>query len=208
MKVFLGKDAERFLIDIPIAKSILTKDIKKAEKSIKKYPIVLKIISPKAVHKTDVNAVRIVHKKEDFEREFKDLIIMAKKKRIPLNGILVQEYIKGREVIIGIKNDPSFGHAIMFGLGGTMVEVLKDVTFRICPIEESDAENMIQELKTKQILYGVRGEKAVNINLLKRILVQVSLIPKKHKNIEELDINPLIINEKEAKAVDVRVAVK
>ena len=208
MKVFLGKDAERFLIDIPIAKSILTKDIKKAEKSIKKYPIVLKIISPKAVHKTDVNAVRIVHKKEDFEREFKDLIIMAKKKRIPLNGILVQEYIKGREVIIGIKNDPSFGHAIMFGLGGTMVEVLKDVTFRICPIEESDAENMIQELKTKQILYGVRGEKAVNINLLKRILVQASLIPKKHKNIEELDINPLIINEKEAKAVDVRVSVK
>src|SRR3989344_4097014 len=208
MKVFLGKDAERFLIDIPIAKSILTKDIKKAEKSIKKYPIVLKIISPKAVHKTDVNAVRIVHKKEDFEREFKDLIIMAKKKRIPLNGILVQEYIKGREVIIGIKNDPSFGHAIMFGLGGTMVEVLKDVTFRICPIEESDAENMIQELKTKQILYGVRGEKAVNINLLKRILVQASLIPKKHKNIEELDINPLIINAKEAKAVDVRVSVK
>ena len=208
MKVFLGKKAEKFLIDIPIAKSILTKDIKKAEKSIKKYPIVLKIISPKAVHKTDVNAVRIVHKKEDFEREFKDLIIMAKKKRIPLNGILVQEYIKGREVIIGIKNDPSFGHAIMFGLGGTMVEVLKDVTFRICPIEESDAENMIQELKTKQILYGVRGEKAVNINLLKRILVKVSLIPKKHKNIEELDINPLIINEKEAKAVDVRVAVK
>ena len=208
MKVFLGKDAERFLIDIPIAKSILTKDIKKAEKSIKKYPIVLKIISPKAVHKTDVNAVRIVHKKEDFEREFKDLIIMAKKKRIPLNGILVQEYIKGREVIIGIKNDPSFGHAIMFGLGGTMVEVLKDVTFRICPIEESDAENMIQELKTKQILYGVRGEKAVNINLLKRILVQASLIPKKHKNIEELDINPLIINDKDAKAVDVRVSVK
>jgi len=208
MKVFLGKDAERFLIDIPIAKSILTKDIKKAEKSIKKYPIVLKIISPKAVHKTDVNAVRIVHKKEDFEREFKDLIIMAKKKRIPLNGILVQEYIKGREVIIGIKNDPSFGHAIMFGIGGIMVEVLKDVTFRICPIEESDAESMIQELKTKQILYGVRGEKAVNINLLKRILVQASLIPKKHKNIEELDINPLIINEKEAKAVDVRVSVK
>ena len=208
MKVFLGKKAEKFITGIPVAKSILTKNIKKASNFSKKYPIVLKIISPKAVHKTDVNAVRIVHKKEDFEREFKDLIIMAKKKRIPLNGILVQEYIKGREVIIGIKNDPSFGHAIMFGLGGTMVEVLKDVTFRICPIEESDAENMIQELKTKQILYGVRGEKAVNINLLKRILVQVSLIPKKHKNIEELDINPLIINEKEAKAVDVRVAVK
>src|SRR3989344_1695512 len=208
MKVFLGKDAERFLLGFPIAKSILTKDIKKAEKSVKEYPAVLKIISPKASHKTDIGGVKIANNKQELEKEFNSLIKLSKKKKLPLEGILVQEYIKGREVIIGIKNDPSFGHAIMFGIGGIMVEILKDVTFRICPIEESDAESMIQELKTKQILYGVRGEKAVNINLLKRILVQASLIPKKHKNIEELDINPLIINAKEAKAVDVRVVVR
>ena len=208
MKVLLGKKAEKFLIGIPVAKSIITKDVKKAEKSIKKYPVVLKIISPKASHKTDIGGVKVVNDKIELEKEFNSLVKLSKKKKLPLEGILVQEYIKGREVIIGIKNDPSFGHAIMFGLGGTMVEVLKDVTFRICPIEESDAQNMIEELKTKQILYGVRGESPVNIKLLKRILVQASLIPKKHKKIEELDINPLIINEKEAKVVDVRVAIK
>ena len=208
MKVLLGKKAEKFLTGMPIAKSIVTKDVKKAEKSVKEYPAVLKIISPKASHKTDIGGVKIANNKQELEKEFNLLIKLSKKKKLPLEGILVQEYIKGREVIIGIKNDPSFGHAIMFGIGGTMVEIFKDVTFRICPIEESDAESMIQELKAKQILYGVRGEKAVNINLLKRILVQASLIPKKHKNIEELDINPLIINEKEAKAVDVRVVVR
>ena len=208
MKVLLGKKAEKFLVGIPIAKSIITKDIKKAEKSIKEYPVVLKIISSKASHKTDIGGVKIVNNKQELEKEFNSLIKLSKTKKLPLEGILIQEYIKGREVIIGIKNDPSFGHAIMFGIGGIMVEVLKDVSFRICPIEESDAESMIEELKTKQILYGVRGENSVNINLLKKILVQASLIPKKHKNIEELDINPLIINDKEAKAVDVRVSVK
>jgi succinyl-CoA synthetase beta subunit len=208
MKVLLGKTAEKFLTGIPVAKSLITKDIKKAEKSVKKYPIVLKLISKKASHKTDIGGVKIVNNKAELEKEFLSLIKLTKKKRLPLEGILIQEFIKGREVIIGIKNDPAFGHAIMFGIGGTMVEVLKDVTFRICPITEEDAASMIEDLKAKQILYGTRGEKPVNIKLLKKILVSASLIPAKYKKIEELDINPLIINDKEAKAVDVRVAVK
>ena len=208
MKVFLGKKAEKFLKGFPIAQSIITKDLKKANNFAKKYPVVLKIISPKAIHKTDINAVRIIHNKEDFEKEFNDLVKMAKKKKIPLEGILVQEFVKGKELIIGIRNDPAFGHAIMFGIGGTLVEILKDVTFRVCPINEEDAESMIEDLRAKQILYGVRGEPPVNIKLLKKILVDASLIPLKYKRIEELDINPLIINDTEAKVVDVRVVTK
>src|SRR3989338_11705053 len=161
MKVLLGKKSEKFLSGIPVAKSIVTKDSKKAEIFSKSYPVVLKIISSKASHKTDIGGVKIVNNKQELEKEFNLLIKLSKKKKLHLEGILVQEYIKGREVIIGIKNDPSFGHAIMFGIGGIMVEILKDVTFRICPIEESDAESMIQELKTKKILYGIRGEKTV-----------------------------------------------
>ena len=108
-------------------------------------------------------------------------------------AILVQEFIKGIELIIGIKKDSSFGHALMFGVGGVMVELLKDVSFRICPITHKDAEEMINDLKAKDLLTGFRDSKPVNLNLLKKCLIKASEIPKKFPNIKELDINPLLM---------------
>jgi hypothetical protein len=184
------------------ARSYLVRDISEIRQT---FPLVLKIVSPDAVHKTEFRGVRIVKDLSALNSEFNDLISIAKKHRLKIRGILVQEFIRGKEVIIGIKKDPSFGHVIMFGLGGIMVELLKDVSFRVCPISESDAGSMIDDLKGKGILAGFRGEPAVNLSLLKKILVKASYIPAKNPSIVELDINPLIINEKDAFVVDSRL---
>lgn len=184
------------------ARNYLVTDFSQIKQS---FPLVLKIVSPDAVHKTEFKGVRVVKDAESLTREFNDLIAVAKKKRLKIKGILVQEFIAGKEVIIGIKKDSSFGHVIMFGLGGIMVELLKDVSFRVCPINESDADSMINDLKGKGLLTGFRGEPAVNLGLLKKILVKASYIPVKNANISELDINPLIINEKDAVVVDSRI---
>jgi acetyl-CoA synthetase (ADP-forming) len=165
-----------------------------------KCPLVLKIISHKFSHKTEVKGVRIIKNQEELEKNFNELMKIK-----GTQAILVQEFVEGTELTIGLKKDPAFGHALMFGVGGVMVELLKDVSFRICPITEKDAESMIDDLKAKELLTGFRGSKPVNLNAVKRALVNTSLIPKKHPNIKELDINPLIVNEKHAIVVDARL---
>ena len=101
----------------------------------------------------------------------------------------------------------TFSHILLFGLGGIYVEILKDISMRACPITIRDAESMINDLKAKDILYGARGNK-MNINLLKKLLVKASKIPIKYPNLQELDINPLIMNEKEAIVVDARMVLE
>ncbi|MBI3190713.1 acetate--CoA ligase family protein [archaeon] len=209
MKILTEEKAEELISNhVPVAKSSLTKKLEKALELKMKYPLVLKIISPKAVHKTEINGIRIVYDVEEFKTNYNDLVRVSKKKRMPLTGILVQEYVSGQEVIIGIKNDPTFGHILVFGIGGKFVELIKDVSFRACPITETDAQDMIDELKFKKILYGLRGSKPVNMKLLKKTLISVSKLPETVKKIEELDINPFIINDKIGKAVDARIVLK
>ena len=204
MKVLIGKDAEKFLKVLPLAKSFLIKSPKELAK-IKKFPAVMKLISPQAIHKTDIGGIKVVNNLQEAQETFNKFMKIAKSKRMKLTGILIQEYVKGREFIIGIKKDPTFGHVIMFGAGGIFVESLKDVTFRVCPISDSDAESMMTDLKNQWLITGTRGEKPINSKLLKQILVKVSKLPQKYKKIEELDINPLMANEKEAKVIDVRI---
>ena len=170
--------------------------------------MVLKIISQKALHKTELKAIRVVKQEEDLEKEFNELLKLNKKKRLNMDGILVQEFVEGKEIIVGLKKDMTFGHVIMLGLGGIFVELLKDVTFRACPITKEDSQSMINDLKGNKILFGFRGEKGVNIELLKELLVKTSKIPLKNQKIAELDINPLIINDKKALVVDARIVLK
>jgi len=167
---------------VPVAKHVLVGSFAKAERAAKKvkFPLVLKIISKKALHKSEINGVRLVKNHVDFAHEYNDLVKIAKKKRIPLDGILVQEYVKGHYVIIGLKKDPVFGHVLAFGIGGVYTELLKDVTFRVCPITMKDAAEMIEELQMKQLLYGFRGSKKVNMSLLKKVMVSCSKIPAKY----------------------------
>ncbi len=205
-EVFTEKKAEDYLKKyLPIAKSELTKSADEALKFAKKYPVVLKIISKDALHKTEVGGVRIVNSKQELVAEYQNLQAVTKKHKLKLDGIFAQEFIKGKELIIGIKKDAAFGHAIMFGIGGVMVEMLKDVQFRVCPITEKDADDMINSLKLSKMLTGFRNEKPVNLKQLKDILIKASKLPIQNPKIEELDINPLIINSKEAKVVDARI---
>jgi succinyl-CoA synthetase beta subunit len=211
MIIYTEEKAERFLSRyVPVARNALAKKQAQAVATAKKlgFPLVLKLISPKALHKTEVKGVRIVNNSEELKKEYDDLCKTAKKKKLPLAGILVQEFVKGEEVLIGIKYDNTFGHVIAFGVGGKYTELLKDVSFRICPITEEDAQSMIDGLRMRQLLYGVRGSKPVNIKLLKQVMVKVSKIPLKNKKIMELDINPFIINDKTGKVVDARIVMK
>src|SRR3989344_8214057 len=172
-----------------------------------KAPLVLKIISPDAIHKTEIGGVSIVHHDSEVEKEFDNLILIARKNRLSLKGILAQEFIEGTQLIIGLKKDPTFNHVILFGLGGIFTELLNDISIRKCPISKEEAQDMINELKSKKLFQGFRNIQ-LNINVLKESLVAVSKIPQKHKNIKELDINPFILNSKEGKAVDARVVLE
>lgn len=169
-----------------------------------KAPLVMKIISPEVTHKTEVGGVVIVNRKEEIESAFDELVSASKKNKIRLKGILVQEFVEGQQLIIGLKKDPTFNHVILFGLGGVFTELLNDVSIRKCPITIAEANEMIHELKSKKLFEGFRNIK-LNTEVLKHALVEVSKIPQKHKDIQELDINPFILNDKVGKAVDVRI---
>ena len=207
-KILAEYEAEKFLSKkLPVAKSFLCKNFKDAQASAKKigYPLVLKIISTQALHKSDIGGVVIVKDNEELSSAFDSLIKIAKQEKIKIDGILAQEFIQGKEVIIGIKKDPTFGHVIAFGIGGKYVEILKDITFRACPITSDDAEQMISELKFGKILFGARNETPANRKILVQTLVKVSHLPTNNKKIEELDINPFIINDKIGKVADARI---
>ena len=173
-------------------------------------PVAMKISSPDISHKSDVGGVALNVEREYVRTTYNEMMARVKK-AVPeanIEGILVQQMAPpGHEVIVGLKKDVQFGHALMFGLGGIFVEVYKDVSFRVVPIEKSDALDMISEIKGYPILKGIRGRKPYDIDAIARVLVSVSEMAEK-ENIIELDINPLIVSEGGAVAVDARAMVE
>ncbi len=173
-------------------------------------PVAMKISSPDISHKSDMGGVELnivaSEAKATYER-----IISRIKKAAPdarIEGILVQQMAPpGHEMIVGLKKDAQFGHALMFGLGGIFVEVYKDVSFRVAPIGIKEALDMITEIKGYPILKGIRGRKPADIDAIARVLVTVSEMAQK-ENIIELDINPLIAGETGAIAVDARALIE
>ncbi|MDO8728037.1 MAG: acetate--CoA ligase family protein [Candidatus Methanoperedens sp.] len=174
------------------------------------FPVAMKISSPDISHKSDVGGVVLNIKKEDVKTAFSDMISRIKK-AVPganIEGVLVQQMApSGHEVIVGLKKDAQFGHALMFGLGGIFVEIYKDVSFRVTPIDKKEALEMISEIKGYPILKGIRGKKPADIDAVAQVLVSVSEMAQK-ENIVELDINPLIVGEIGAIAVDARAMVE
>ena len=122
--------------------------------------------------------------------------------------IIIQPKIKGKEIIIGIKKDPSFGKVIMVGMGGIFTEIFKDVSLRINPIKEKEAKKMLKELKSYPLLKGFRNQKGVNTKKLVKLIVKVSELAKEEKNIKEIDFNPVIVNSKQAVIVDPKIYYK
>ncbi|MCF6154622.1 MAG: acetyl-CoA synthetase [wastewater metagenome] len=173
------------------------------------YPVVLKIVSPDISHKTDVGGVKLGIKDDEGVRSAYDEIIRSVKKRQPdarIDGILVQEMATpSTEVIIGGLRDPQFGPAVMFGLGGIFVEIFKDVSFRIAPVEEYEALNMIHDIKGAKVFKGFRGREAADISALTQTIVRVSDIMVSIEEIKEIDLNPVLVYPKGLKAVDARI---
>ncbi len=208
--IFSEYKAKNFLSKyVSVSKGRLI-DIKKAQLILKnqalgeiKFPIVLKIVSDSVLHKTDVGGVKIAYNADEFFKHLEFLLGISKK--FKSQGILIEEYVAGQELIIGLKKDKTFGHIIGLGLGGVFVEILKSISFRKCPIDEDDFESMIKDIKAKEILFA--RKKQVNIDSLKRACISISKIPEsvQGKKILELDINPFILNEHEGKAVDARI---
>jgi acyl-CoA synthetase (NDP forming) len=174
------------------------------------FPVAMKISSPDISHKSDVGGVVLNVRNEDVKDAFSDMISRVKK-AVPganIEGVLVQQMApSGHEVIVGLKKDAQFGHALMFGLGGIFVEVYRDVTFRVVPIRKREAFEMISEIKGYAILKGIRGRKSADIDSIVDVLISVSSMAMT-ENIIELDINPLIVNESGAFAVDARAMIE
>jgi acetate---CoA ligase (ADP-forming) subunit beta len=173
------------------------------------FPVVLKIASPDVVHKTDAGGVKLNLKTSaQVAKAFEDIMksIKAKYPQAKIQGVSVQKMAKpGVEVIIGMSKDAQFGPVLMFGLGGVWVEVLKDVSFRIVPLEKRDAHEMIQEIKGKPLLEGYRGQEAVDIDNLEALILKVSAFVEQHPEIKELDLNPVFAYKDSATAVDARI---
>ena len=173
------------------------------------YPVVLKIVSPDVLHKFDVGGVILDIKNSQEVKNGYNKILKNVKDHKPdakIVGVLVQEMApSATEVIVGATKDPQFGPALMFGLGGIFVEILKDVTFRIAPITESDAKEMITEVKGYPILKGYRGQPPADVEAIVKILLNTSRLVMDHMEIKELDLNPIMVYEKGAKTVDARI---
>jgi len=173
------------------------------------FPITMKIVSPDIIHKTDAGGVKLNIKDEKEARSaYQEIIFKAKKynKKARISGVIAYTMVpQGTEIIIGMMKDPHFGPVAMFGLGGIFVEVLKDVSFRIIPLEERDAREMITEIKGYDILKGARGNPPRDIQAIKEVLMKVSKLTTENPEISEIDLNPIFVFEKGLQVVDARM---
>jgi len=196
---------------IPVVEAKLAKTKAEAVALAKKlgFPVALKIISPDVIHKSDSGGVQLGLDNATQVSEAFAKILSAVKKHYPkakIHGISVQKMAKsGVEVIIGMTKDAQFGPVLMFGLGGILVEVLKDVAFRIVPLTKRDAHEMIKEIKGYPLLEGYRGQEPADVSFLEDLLLKVSDFVDRNPEIKELDLNPIFAYKNRAVAVDARV---
>jgi acetyltransferase len=196
-----------------IAKYGVAKDLKevKALASDIGYPVAVKAMSPEIVHKSEYGGIALdIEDEKELSQKVRSITRRFERSNHPISGFLVQEYVtKGKEVILGMKNDPHFGPLIMFGLGGIYVEILKDVAFRLTPLTDADADRMVRSIRGYPLLTGVRGEKASDVEIVVDHLQRISQLVNDFYRIEELDINPMIVFDKGkgAKIVDARMTI-
>jgi acyl-CoA synthetase (NDP forming) len=175
------------------------------------FPVVLKVVSPQITHKSDVGGVKLnLNSQKEVRAAFDEIMVSAQQavRDATIEGVSVQQMARpGVEVIIGMTKDPQFGPVLMFGLGGVLVEVLKDVAFRIVPLTPRDARQMIREIKGFPILEGFRGQEPADLKALEGILLRLSSFVEQHPEIEEMDLNPVFAYGDGAVAVDARIVV-
>jgi len=196
---------------IPVTKFTIAQNEDEAVKFAEKigFPMVMKIVSPDVVHKFDVGGVIVgIEKPQEVRKAYKTILQNVKKHnpKARIAGVVVQEMAPAStEVIVGALKDQQFGQTLMFGLGGIFVEILKDVTFKIAPITEQEAKEMITEVKAYPLLQGYRGQPPADTNAIVKILLATSKLVMDYPEIKELDLNPIMVYEKGAKTVDARI---
>jgi len=176
------------------------------------HPVVMKLLSPDITHKSDVGGVIL---DLGSDKEVKDAyhgMMKSVKQQLPkarIEGVVLQKMAEpGLEVIIGAKLDPQFGHVIMFGLGGIFVEICRDVSFRVTPVDREMAREMVLEIKGSPIIEGARGRKPADLKAIIDVITALSSMLEKNPDITEIDINPLIVYSRGSVAVDARMLTK
>jgi acyl-CoA synthetase (NDP forming) len=176
------------------------------------FPVALKVISPEITHKTDAGGVKLnLFTPEQVGKAYDDIVMSAKQYNpsAVIRGVSVQKMSPpGIEVIMGMSRDPQFGPVLMFGLGGILVEILKDVSFRIVPLTPRDAREMVREIKGYPLLMGYRGQAAADTAKLEGMLLKISAFMENAPDIQELDLNPVFAYADDVIAVDARVILK
>lgn len=212
-KAVLEHEAKMILrkMGIVVPPSTLVKTKEEAIEAASKfgYPAVMKLMSVEVIHKTDYGAVVInLQSEEEVKSTFDDF--MNRFSSVDVAGVLVEKMVgKGLELIIGTNTDPTFGPVILFGVGGVMVEAIKDVVFRLCPTTQPQALQAIEEIKARALLEGFRGMPRVNKEELSNLIVKLSELAWEYRDyIAEMDINPIIANEDGLFPVDARIILK
>ena len=192
----------------PYALATSASDAVKQAKKIG-FPLVMKVVSPQILHKTDVGGVKVgIDNVQDVKKTFDDMYKrLSKKKGVDVKGILLEKMVpKGVEIIVGIQNDPQFGPVIMVGLGGIMTEIMKDVAFRMLPITTSDAKSMLNELKGSKLFKGFRGSAPIDLNAVSKMLVQIGKLGVDNADyINSIDFNPVVVYPKSHYVVDAKI---
>jgi acetyltransferase len=177
------------------------------------YPVVMKLISPDMLHKSDIGGVRMSIPDRQAVLDSYDLMTLRVGRYAPravIRGVFVQELVGGeREVIVGSTRDPQFGPLVMFGLGGIYVEVLRDVSFRVAPFGERHARDMVEEIRSAPLLHGARGETPCDLDAIVNCLLVVSQMVTEFPEIVGMDVNPLKVGApgSGAVAVDARITI-
>jgi len=200
---------KRYGISVPPYALVTSAD--DAVKAAKKigFPLVMKVVSPQILHKTDVGGVKVgIDNVQDVKKTFNDMFgRLSKKKGVHVKGILLEKMVpKGVELIVGIQNDSQFGPVIMTGMGGIMTELMKDVAFRMLPITTSDAKSMLEELKGSKLLKGFRGSEPIDLNMVAKMLVQIGKLGTENADfINSIDFNPVVVYPKSHYVVDAKI---
>jgi acyl-CoA synthetase (NDP forming) len=194
---------------IPVTKEVLVENVKDLAKAAQEigYPLVLKGCSSDISHKTEKGLIRVdIRNEDEAVKAFEEIMADMDGNE---NAVLFQEMVKGqRELVIGLTRDAQFGPCVMFGLGGIFTEILKDISFRIAPLEKRDALDMMRDIKGHKILDAVRGMEAADLDVLADILIKVGQIGMENDRIKEIDINPVILSGSKPIAVDALVVLE
>jgi acyl-CoA synthetase (NDP forming) len=176
------------------------------------FPLALKINSPDIVHKSDSGGVKLsLTNVAEVKKAYGEILKKVRRHypQAAVHGVSVQKMVRpGTEVIIGTSKDPQFGPVIMFGLGGIFVEILKDVSFRVIPVERKDAQEMIQEIKGYPLLQGYRGKEPASVPALVEMILKTSKFIEENPQIKELDLNPIFAYRNKAVTVDARIVLE